>query len=124
MTSCWHSISLYKSCIVHAEPGPKPNTSTISARALINSILLQALPEDPIVGEEDASDTLTEASQVLHARVVELADDILHPLLIYFRCHYRHSVPLSSDIDLDMSSLPGPGAPPLWLALCISPCSF
>jgi hypothetical protein len=68
MTPCWHSISLYKSCIVYAKPGPKPNTSTISARAVINSILLQTF-EDPIVGEEDATDlrALTNASQVLHA---------------------------------------------------------
>jgi 3'-phosphoadenosine 5'-phosphosulfate (PAPS) 3'-phosphatase len=50
-----------------------------SAQAVINTILSQAFPEDPIVGEEDASDLRapTEASQALRARVVELADDIL-----------------------------------------------
>ena len=50
-----------------------------SAQAVINTILSQAFPEDPIVGEEDASDLRapTEESQALRARVVELADDIL-----------------------------------------------
>ena len=50
-----------------------------SAQAVINTILSQAFPEDPIVGEEDAADLRapTEASQALRARVVELADDIL-----------------------------------------------
>ena len=50
-----------------------------SAQAVVNTILSQAFPEDPIVGEEDASDLRapTEASQALRARVVELADDIL-----------------------------------------------
>jgi 3'(2'), 5'-bisphosphate nucleotidase len=50
-----------------------------SAQAVVNTILSQVFPEDPIVGEEDASDLRapTEASQALRARVVELADDIL-----------------------------------------------
>jgi 3'(2'), 5'-bisphosphate nucleotidase len=50
-----------------------------SAQAVINAILSQAFPEDPIVGEEDTADLRapTEASQALRARVVELADDIL-----------------------------------------------
>ena len=51
-----------------------------SAQAVINTILSQAFPEDPIVGEEDASDLrapTTEAGHALRARVVELADDIL-----------------------------------------------
>jgi hypothetical protein len=51
-----------------------------SAQAVINTILSQAFPDDPIVGEEDASDLrapTTEASHALRARVVELADDIL-----------------------------------------------
>jgi 3'(2'), 5'-bisphosphate nucleotidase len=50
-----------------------------SAQAVINTILSQAFPEDPIVGEEDATDLLApnEASRALRARVVELADDIL-----------------------------------------------
>ncbi|KAH9986851.1 hypothetical protein BJV77DRAFT_1070764 [Russula vinacea] len=56
-----------------------------SAQAVINTILSQAFPEDPIVGEEDASDLrapTTEAGHALRARVVELADDILaHPPL-------------------------------------------
>ena len=58
-----------------------------SAQAVINTILSQAFPEDPIVGEEDATDLRApnEASKALCARVVELADDILaqapHPSL-------------------------------------------
>jgi len=50
-----------------------------SAQAVINTILSQAFPEDPIVGEEDATDLRApnETSQALCARVVELADDIL-----------------------------------------------
>jgi 3'(2'), 5'-bisphosphate nucleotidase len=50
-----------------------------SAQAVINTILSQAFPEDPIVGEEDATELRApnEASQALRARVVELADDIL-----------------------------------------------
>jgi len=51
-----------------------------SAQAVINTILSQAFPDDPIVGEEDASDlraTSSEAGLALRARVVELADDIL-----------------------------------------------
>ena len=50
-----------------------------SAQAVINTILSQAFPEDPIVGEEDATDLRApnEASKALCARVVELADDIL-----------------------------------------------
>jgi 3'(2'), 5'-bisphosphate nucleotidase len=50
-----------------------------SAQAVINTILSQAFPEDPIVGEEDATDLRVpnEATQALCARVVELADDIL-----------------------------------------------
>ena len=45
--------------------------SDYSAQVVINTILSQAFPEDPIVGEEDATD--------LCARVVELVDDILAP---------------------------------------------
>ena len=51
-----------------------------SAQAVINTILSQAFPEDPIVGEEDATDLRApnnEASRALCARVVQLADDIL-----------------------------------------------
>lgn len=55
-----------------------------SAQAVINIILSQAFPGDPIVGEEDAADLRKpnnddEASQAssLRARVVQLADDIL-----------------------------------------------
>lgn len=57
----------------------KKKVADYSAQAVINTILSQAFPEDPIVGEEDAADLRapTESSQALCARVVELADDIL-----------------------------------------------
>ena len=50
-----------------------------SAQAVINTILSHAFPDDPIVGEEDAADlrAQTRESEVLRARVVELADDVL-----------------------------------------------
>ncbi|KAH9987616.1 hypothetical protein BJV74DRAFT_951621 [Russula compacta] len=50
-----------------------------SAQAVINTILSHAFPDDPIVGEEDAADLRapTKESEVLRARVVELADDVL-----------------------------------------------
>jgi len=65
-----------------------------SAQAVINTILSQAFPEDPIVGEEDAADLRApnEASQALCARVVELADDILAqpPRLASSNHHHHH----------------------------------
>jgi hypothetical protein len=56
-----------------------------SAQAVINTILSQAFPEDPIVGEEDATDLRKPDNEdddepgqaLLRARVVQLADDIL-----------------------------------------------
>jgi 3'(2'), 5'-bisphosphate nucleotidase len=50
-----------------------------AAQAVINTVLSQAFPDDPIVGEEDAADlrTATPESDILRARVVELADDVL-----------------------------------------------
>lgn len=50
-----------------------------AAQAVINTVLSQAFPDDPIVGEEDAADLRAGApeSNVLRARVVELADDVL-----------------------------------------------
>jgi len=51
-----------------------------SAQAVINTILSQAFPDDPIVGEEDAADLRApndETSLALRARVVELADGVL-----------------------------------------------
>ncbi len=46
-----------------------------AAQAVINTVLMHAFPNDPIVGEEDASDLRT--NDALRARVVELADDVL-----------------------------------------------
>jgi 3'(2'), 5'-bisphosphate nucleotidase len=57
-----------------------------AAQAIINTVLSNAFPDDPIIGEEDASDlrpsssstsTTNESGDALRARVVELADDIL-----------------------------------------------
>ena len=50
-----------------------------AAQAVINTVLLHAFPDDPIVGEEDAADlrAATPESDVLRTRVVELADDVL-----------------------------------------------
>jgi len=50
-----------------------------AAQAVINTVLSQAFPDDPIVGEEDAADlrASTPESDVLRTRVVELADDVL-----------------------------------------------
>jgi len=59
-----------------------------AAQAVVNTVLSHAFPDDPIIGEEDASDlrtfssssstgTTKESSDALRARVVELADDIL-----------------------------------------------
>jgi 3'(2'), 5'-bisphosphate nucleotidase len=53
-----------------------------AAQAVINTVLSHAFPDDPIIGEEDAADlrAATPESDVLRARVVELADDVLaHP---------------------------------------------
>ena len=51
-----------------------------AAQAVISSILRAALPEDPIVGEEDAS-TLrspnTQAERDMRDRIVKLANDAL-----------------------------------------------
>ena len=74
----------------------KKKVGDYSAQAVINTILSQAFPDDPIVGEEDATDLRlgappsngkdeAEASRsrsraaaaALCARVVELADDVL-----------------------------------------------
>jgi 3'(2'), 5'-bisphosphate nucleotidase len=62
-----------------------------ASQAVINTVLSHAFPDDPIVGEEDASDlrpssssplspaatTKENESDALRARVVELADDVL-----------------------------------------------
>lgn len=50
-----------------------------AAQAVINTVLSRAFPDDPIIGEEDAADLRagTPESDVLRARVVELADDVL-----------------------------------------------
>lgn len=57
-----------------------------AAQAVINTVLSHAFPDDPIIGEEDAADLRagTPESDVLRARVVELADDVLaQPLNVH-----------------------------------------
>jgi 3'(2'), 5'-bisphosphate nucleotidase len=53
-----------------------------AAQAVINTVLSHAFPNDPIIGEEDADDLRagTPESDVLRARVIELADDVLAQL--------------------------------------------
>ena len=55
------------------------SVADFAAQAVINTVLSHAFPDDPIVGEEDAADlrAATPESDVLRARVVELADDVL-----------------------------------------------
>ena len=63
----------------------KLKVADYAAQAVINTVLSHAFPDDPIIGEEDASDlrasssssSSTTGGDALCARVVELADDIL-----------------------------------------------
>jgi 3'(2'), 5'-bisphosphate nucleotidase len=48
-----------------------------AAQALISSMLKNAFPADPIVGEEDAADLRAEEGKVLRDRIVELANEAL-----------------------------------------------
>ena len=48
-----------------------------AAQALISSILYRAFPDDPIVGEEDASDLRAESGKEMKDRIVELANEAL-----------------------------------------------
>jgi len=57
-----------------------------SAQAVINTILANAFPEDPIVGEEDAKDLRDmgdEKARVLRERITELANEALGAELGY-----------------------------------------
>ncbi|TBU39313.1 3(2),5-bisphosphate nucleotidase HAL2 [Dichomitus squalens] len=48
-----------------------------AAQAVINTILDRTFPDDPIVGEEDATDLRIESGRALRDRIVELANDTL-----------------------------------------------
>lgn len=48
-----------------------------SAQAVVNTILGNAFPDDPIVGEEDSADIRGEAATTMRNRVVELANESL-----------------------------------------------
>jgi 3'(2'), 5'-bisphosphate nucleotidase len=74
-----------------------------AAQAIINTVLSHAFPDDPIIGEEDASDlrpsSTKEGADALRARVVELADDILA----------QPPIPLPPDSEFDPSVVGGGG---------------
>lgn len=53
-----------------------------AAQALIASILSRAFPEDPIVGEEDASDLRKPSGAELKERIVSLANEALTSELV------------------------------------------
>jgi 3'(2'), 5'-bisphosphate nucleotidase len=85
-----------------------------AAQAVINIVLSNAFPDDPIVGEEDASDlrassslsssptTKEKESDALRARVVELADDVLaQPPLSTSTTLLSSSSSSDSDADAD-----------------------
>ncbi|KAJ2932406.1 hypothetical protein H1R20_g4720, partial [Candolleomyces eurysporus] len=48
-----------------------------AAQALISTILQNAFPNDPIVGEEDASDLRVESGKAMRDRIISLANDAL-----------------------------------------------
>ena len=48
-----------------------------ATQALISSILYRAFPNDPIVGEEDASDLRAESGKEMKDRIVELTNEAL-----------------------------------------------
>ncbi|KZS88798.1 3(2),5-bisphosphate nucleotidase HAL2 [Sistotremastrum niveocremeum HHB9708] len=57
-----------------------------SAQAVVNTILSRAFPDDPIVGEEDASDLksgTSETAQTLRKRITDLANEALTADLAY-----------------------------------------
>lgn len=52
-----------------------------SAQAVVNSILHESFPADPIVGEEDAKDLRGEAGRLMREKVLELANSGLEKAL-------------------------------------------
>jgi hypothetical protein len=58
---------------------PTFSVTNFATQVVTNTVLLQAFPDDPIVGEEDTVNLYAGApeSNVLHTCVVELADDVL-----------------------------------------------
>lgn len=52
-----------------------------SAQAVVNSILHESFPADPIVGEEDAKDLRGEAGRQMREKVLELANSGLEKAL-------------------------------------------
>ncbi|OCH87115.1 3(2),5-bisphosphate nucleotidase HAL2 [Obba rivulosa] len=48
-----------------------------SAQAVVNTILSRTFPDDPIVGEEDATDLRQESGRALRDRIVELANECI-----------------------------------------------
>ncbi|KAG9005688.1 hypothetical protein FRB93_009614 [Tulasnella sp. JGI-2019a] len=83
VTRACHLTSSVFHSLVKGETLTKDDTSPVtigdfSAQAVINSILHSAFPNDPIVGEEDASDLRHETEgRLLRERVTELANSAL-----------------------------------------------
>ncbi|CAE6442985.1 unnamed protein product [Rhizoctonia solani] len=83
--ACGLTASVFKK-LVNAETLTKGDKSPVTvgdigAQAVVATILSKAFPDDPIVGEEDASDLRldTEKSRSLRERVIQLANDALSP---------------------------------------------
>ncbi|KIY43222.1 3(2),5-bisphosphate nucleotidase HAL2 [Fistulina hepatica ATCC 64428] len=49
-----------------------------ATQAMVNTMLARAFPDDPIVGEEDASDLRAESGTTVRERIIELANDALN----------------------------------------------
>ncbi|CAE6411429.1 unnamed protein product [Rhizoctonia solani] len=83
--ACGLTASVFKK-LVNAETLTKGDKSPVTvgdigAQAVVATILSQAFPDDPIVGEEDTSDLRldTDKSRSLRERVIQLANDALSP---------------------------------------------
>ncbi|KAG9088303.1 hypothetical protein FS749_002257 [Ceratobasidium sp. UAMH 11750] len=83
--ACSLTASVFKK-LVNAETVIKGDKSPvtvadISAQAVINTVLKNAFPDDPVIGEEDTSDLRldTEPARLLRERIVQLASDALSP---------------------------------------------
>ncbi|KAG8796078.1 hypothetical protein FRC12_005348 [Ceratobasidium sp. 428] len=83
--ACQLTASVFKK-LVNAETVIKGDKSPvtvadISAQAVINTVLGNAFPEDPVIGEEDTSELRldTDPARLLRERIVQLASDTLGP---------------------------------------------
>ncbi|KAH9946724.1 3(2),5-bisphosphate nucleotidase HAL2 [Amylocystis lapponica] len=79
--ACILTSSVFNKLVKH-ETQTKDDKSPVtvadySAQAVVNTILGRTFPDDPIVGEEDASDLRQDSALVLRTRIVELANEAL-----------------------------------------------